>query len=96
MNKAKITFELLQMNFETNTAISISKKSQKRQSSERVKEKNFDTGEENIIELPASKSLTFQIIAKDKIDEMNVTNVFQFADMVVQPFFTMLSRNKAI
>jgi|ERR1700730_14239335 len=62
----------------------------------KVKEKNFDTGEEKIIELPASQSPTLQIISKDKIDEMNVMNVFQFADRVVQHLFVMLSRNKAI
>jgi len=60
----------------------------------KVKAKNFDTGEEKIIELPASQSPTLQIIAKDKIDEMNVMKEFQFADSVVRNLFEMLSRNK--
>ena len=62
----------------------------------KVKEKNFDTGEEKTIELPASQSPTLQIIAKDKMDEMNVMKVFQFADRVVQHLFVMLSQNKTI
>ena len=62
----------------------------------KVKAKNFDTGEEKIIELSASQSPTLQIIAKDKMDEMNVMKVFQFADRVVQHLFVMLSQNKTI
>ena len=62
----------------------------------KVRERNIETGEENIIELPASQTPTLQIIAKNKIDEMNVMKVFEFSDRVVRHLFVMLSRNETI
>jgi hypothetical protein len=59
----------------------------------RVKEKNVETGEEKIVELPASTSPTLQIIAKDRIDEDNVMKVFQFADRIVQYLFATPARS---
>jgi hypothetical protein len=58
-----------------------------------VKEKNVETGEERIVELPASTSPTLQIIAKDRMDENSVMKVFEFADRIVQHLFAMLSRS---
>jgi len=63
---------------------------------EKVREKNFETGEEKIIELPASQNPTLQIIAKDRMDELSVMKVFEFSDRVVQHLFVMLSRNATI
>jgi len=59
---------------------------------ERVRVKNVETGEERVVELPASTSPTLQIIAKDRLDENNVTKVFEFADRIVQHLFARLSR----
>lgn len=51
-----------------------------------VKKENVETGEEKIVELPASTP-TLQIIAKDRLDEVNVMKVFKFADTVVRHLF---------
>jgi hypothetical protein len=48
-----------------------------------TKEKNMETGEEKIVELPASTP-TLQILAKNRLDEHNVMKVFKFADDVVR------------
>lgn len=59
---------------------------------EQVRERNIETGQENIIQLFASQTPTLQIIAKNKIDELSVIEVFEFSDRVVQHLFVMLSR----
>jgi hypothetical protein len=48
-----------------------------------VKAKNFETGQEKIIELTASTP-TLQILIKNRLDEDNVMKVFKFADGVVR------------
>ena len=58
-----------------------------------VKQRNFETGEEQIVELRASSSPTLQIIAKEKMDELTVLNVFQFVDSVVHHLFAKLHEN---
>jgi len=58
-----------------------------------VKDRNCITGEERIVEVRASASPTFQIIAKEKMDERAVLGVFQFVDSVVQHLFTKLREN---
>ncbi len=60
----------------------------------KVKAKNIETGAESEIELPASKSPTLLIIAKEKMDELNVLKVFEFADRVVQHLFVTLTSKK--
>ncbi|MFA5877726.1 MAG: hypothetical protein WC880_05210 [Candidatus Paceibacterota bacterium] len=60
----------------------------------KVKAKNIKTGEETEVELSASKSPTLQIIAKEKMDELNVLKVFEFADRVVQHLFVTLTSKK--
>lgn len=57
---------------------------------ENVKERNIKTGQTQIIELPASRSPTLQIIAKEKLDEMTVFKVFDFCDRVVGNLFARL------
>jgi hypothetical protein len=63
---------------------------------EKVRERNIETGQENIIQLSTSQTPTLQIIAKNKIDELSVMKVFEFSDKVVQHLFVMLSRNETI
>ena len=58
-----------------------------------VKQRNCETGEEQIVELRASSSPTLQIIAKEKMDELTVLNVFQFVDSVVHHLFAKLHEN---
>jgi hypothetical protein len=57
-----------------------------------VKQKNLETGEGKIVEVPASTSPAFQIIAKDLIDEKSVMKIFEDSDRVVRHLFAMLSR----
>ncbi len=58
-----------------------------------VKDRNLETGEERVVELRASFSPTLQIIAKEKLDEMTVLNVFQFVDSAVSHLFAKVREN---
>jgi hypothetical protein len=55
-----------------------------------VTEKNVGTGEEKIVELPASTP-TSQIIVKNRLDEEKVMKVFRFADSVVRYLFHVVA-----
>ena len=59
---------------------------------DQVKQRDIETGEEKLVSLPASTSPTFQIIAKDILDERKVMKVFEYADDVVRYLFTILAR----
>jgi hypothetical protein len=59
---------------------------------EQVKQRDIETGEENIVSLPASTSPAFQIIAKDIMDERKVMKVFEYADGVVRHLFAMFTK----
>ena len=48
-----------------------------------AKQKNMETGEEKPVELAASTP-TLQILAKNRLDEDNVMNVFKFADRIMR------------
>jgi hypothetical protein len=52
--------------------------------------RNIGTGEEKMVELPASTP-TWQIIAKDRLDEEKVMKVFKFADGVVRYLFRVVA-----
>lgn len=55
-----------------------------------VTERNIETGQTQIVELSASRTPTLQIIAKEKLDEMTVLNIFDFCDKVVGSLFARL------
>ncbi|SRR5260221_450695 len=57
---------------------------------EQVVAKNIETGEEKMVELTPSTP-TWQIIAKDRLDEEKVMKVFKFVDGVVRYLFRVVA-----